>query len=69
MKSTVGSYKEDDVRISKKDLRQLVFWASYGIGKVKTGSYRKTVVEVIVKWNKLIGCGLRKRDIGFGTWI
>ena len=41
--------KEEFV-ITRKDLRQLLFWASIGVSGSKGGSYAGTIVMTIATW-------------------
>lgn len=40
--------------ISDSEIRQLVFWASVGIGMSNGGSYASTVPYVIAAWSKVV---------------
>jgi hypothetical protein len=39
--------KQKDITITKKQLRMLLFWASYGVCKASGGSYQKHIVPTI----------------------
>ncbi len=55
----------EDIQISKKELRQLVFWAEWGVAKTHGGSYAKTIIPIIRKWSKVLKAGA-VRDLVFG---
>ena len=61
------NFKKDNCHISKKELRQLIFWANFGICYARTGSYSKKIIPTITKWSKLLK--LRNRNPELGKYL
>lgn len=54
--------------ISKNELRQLVHWAVWGVGKAKAGSYQDSVIETIQKYGRSLGMASYK-NLHFGELL
>ena len=51
--------------ISVNELRQLLFWANYGVGNAYTGSYPE-IQTTLREWADTIKYRLHKREASFG---
>lgn len=50
-----GIVREQRIVISKRELRSLLHWATYGVRKARGGSYAKTICGTIKNLEKQIG--------------
>ncbi len=56
--------KRQRVRIEKHELREILFWAAYGVGKAHRGSYADTIRPVVKKLAKHIHFQLDVPEFG-----
>lgn len=54
-----------EVSISKNELKQLVHWAVFGVGKAISGSYQDCIIETIQKYGRFLGMASYK-NLYFG---
>ena len=57
-----------EIIVTRNELRQLVYWAVFGIGKAKGGSYWDEVVETCQKYGKKLGLASYK-NLEFGELL
>ena len=54
-----------EIVISKNELRQLVHWAVFGVGKSVGGSYQDSIIETVQKYGRTLGMASYK-NLEFG---
>ena len=45
----------EEISVSKNELRQILFWASVGVGKSKSGAYWECIEDTVREIGKLVG--------------